>query len=149
MFKWNNDYFFYLLEDTPRRTGSMVGRHDRLYCLRIPVKYLQLGHIKVWDRSQWQRGLRCRSTAARRLRSWGRIPQGAWMFFCCVCYQVQISATSWYLVQRSPTDCGASLCVIKKPRERGGHSPLWTADSMMMMMMITMMMIIILITLEI
>jgi hypothetical protein len=29
-----------------------------------------------------------------------------------VCCQVQVSATSWSLVQRSPTDCGASLCVI-------------------------------------
>jgi hypothetical protein len=34
-----------------------------------------------------------------------------------VCCQVEVSATSWSLVQRSPTDCGASLCVIKKPRE--------------------------------
>jgi hypothetical protein len=24
-------------------------------------------------------------------------------------------------------DCGAVLCVIKKPHERGGHSPLWAA----------------------
>jgi len=24
----------------------------------------------------------------------------------------------------SPTECGASLCVIKKPRKRGGQSPL-------------------------
>jgi hypothetical protein len=36
-----------------------------------------------------------------------------------VCCQVEVSATSWSLVQRSPTDCGASLCVIKKPREGG------------------------------
>jgi hypothetical protein len=28
-----------------------------------------------------------------------------------VCCQVEVSATSWSLVQRSPTDCGASLCV--------------------------------------
>jgi len=28
-----------------------------------------------------------------------------------VCYLVEVSATSWSLVQRSPTDCGASLCV--------------------------------------
>jgi hypothetical protein len=37
------------------------------------------------------------------------------MFFCCVCVvscQVEVSATSWSLVQRSSTDCGASLCVI-------------------------------------
>ena len=26
--------------------------------------------------------------------------------------QVEVSATNWSLVQRSPTDCGASLCVI-------------------------------------
>ena len=26
--------------------------------------------------------------------------------------QVEVSATSWSLVQRSPTECGASLCVI-------------------------------------
>jgi len=40
-----------------------------------------------------------------------------------VCCQVEVSATDWSLVQRSPTDCGES-CVIKKPRTRGGYSPL-------------------------
>jgi hypothetical protein len=40
------------------------------------------------------------------------------MFVCCVLS----------LVQRSPADCGASLCVIKKPRGRGGHSPCWAAE---------------------
>jgi len=34
--------------------------------------------------------------------------------------EVEVSATSWSLVHRSPTDCGASFCVIWKPRERGG-----------------------------
>ena len=29
-----------------------------------------------------------------------------------LCFQVEFSATSWSLVQRSPTDCAASLCVI-------------------------------------
>ena len=29
-----------------------------------------------------------------------------------VCCQVEVSATSWSLVQRSPTNSGASLCVI-------------------------------------
>jgi hypothetical protein len=43
------------------------------------------------------------------------------------CCQVEVSATSWSLVQRSSTDCGASLCVIKKPREWGGHGPRWAA----------------------
>ena len=39
----------------------------------------------VYRRSQWPRGLRRRSAAARLLRSWVRIPLGAWMFVeCCV-----------------------------------------------------------------
>ena len=34
-----------------------------------------------------------------------------------VCCQVEVSATSWPLVQGSPTDCDASLCVNSKPHE--------------------------------
>ena len=34
------------------------------------------------------------------------------MDVCVVCCQVEVSATSRSLVQRSPADCGASLCVI-------------------------------------
>jgi len=41
-----------------------------------------------------------------------------------VCCQLEVSATSWSLIQRSPTDCGASLCLIYKPREWGGPDPL-------------------------
>jgi hypothetical protein len=34
-----------------------------------------------------------------------------------VCCQVEVSATSWSLIQRSPTDCGVSqMYVIMKPR---------------------------------
>jgi hypothetical protein len=40
-----------------------------------------------------------------------------------------VFSTSWPLVQMSPTDFGASLCVIKKPRGRGGHSPHWAAEA--------------------
>ena len=36
-------------------------------------------------RSHWPRGLRRRSAAARLLRSWVRIPPGAWIFVCCEC----------------------------------------------------------------
>ena len=36
-------------------------------------------------RSQWPRGLRRRSSAARLLRLWVRIPPWAWMFVCCEC----------------------------------------------------------------
>ena len=36
-------------------------------------------------RSQWPRGLKSRSAAARQLRLWVRILPGAWMFASCVC----------------------------------------------------------------
>jgi hypothetical protein len=36
------------------------------------------------------------------------------MFVCCVCCLVEVSATGWSLVQRSPADCVASLCVISE-----------------------------------
>ena len=47
--------------------------------------------LKLWPsilsqrRSQWPRGLRRRSAAARLLRSWVRIPPGAWKFVWCEC----------------------------------------------------------------
>jgi len=47
-------------------------------------------------RSQWPRDLRRRSTAARLLRSWVRIPPRAWMFVCCECCVLsgrEVSAT--------------------------------------------------------
>jgi hypothetical protein len=39
--------------------------------------------------------------------------------------QVEVFVTGWSLIQRSPTDCGVSLCVIYKPRARGGPGPRW------------------------
>ena len=73
-------------------------------------------------RSQWPRGLRRRFSAAGLLRLWVRIPLGHERLSVVnvVCCHVEVSATDWSLIQRSPTDCGASLCVIKKPRKRGG-----------------------------
>ena len=41
--------------------------------------------ISYYCRSQWPRGLRRRSAAARLLRSWFRIPPGAWISVCCEC----------------------------------------------------------------
>jgi hypothetical protein len=70
-------------------------------------------HYQKCSRSQCPRGLRRGSATARLLRLWVRIPPAAWMsVVSVVCYQVEVSASSWSLVQRSSTDCGASLCVI-------------------------------------
>jgi len=49
---------------------------------------------------------------------------GAWMFVCCeCCCQIEVSATSWSLVQRSPTDCGV-LCDQETSRKRRPWSAL-------------------------
>ena len=43
----------------------------------------------------------------------GSNPVGVWMSVSCVfcvCCQVEVSATSWSLVQSSPTECGVSEC---------------------------------------
>jgi hypothetical protein len=95
-------------------SGNVVACIHRTFSFLVAEENTQL---KVSDpRSQWLRGLRHLSTAARLLRSWIRIPSGAWMFVVCVlCCQVEVSSTSLSLVQRNPTDCGASLYVIKKP----------------------------------
>ena len=46
---------------------------------------LIIGNV-LMCRSQWPRGLRRRSAAARLLlRLWVRIPPGAWMSVCCEC----------------------------------------------------------------
>ena len=42
-----------------------------------------LYHTHTIRRSQWLRGLRRRSVAARLLRLWVQIPPGAWMVVCC------------------------------------------------------------------
>ena len=68
------------------------------------------------NRSQWPRGLRRGSAAARLLRLWVRrkkIPPGSWMSVSVsvVCCQVEVSATSRSLIQRSPTDCGVSYVI--------------------------------------
>jgi hypothetical protein len=63
------------------------------------------------SRSQWPRGLRRKSAAARTLKSWVRIPPVAWMFICCECFVLSGRGFCDELITR-PTDCGASLGVI-------------------------------------
>jgi hypothetical protein len=52
--------------------------------------------------------------AKNKKSHWGH---GCLSVVSVVCCQVEVSATSWSLVQRSPTDCGVShMCVTMKPR---------------------------------
>jgi len=65
--------------------------------------------------SQWPRGLRRRSTIEGPAEIEGfesHGGHGCLSVVSVVCCQVEVSATGWPLAQRSPTDCGASLCVI-------------------------------------
>ena len=67
------------------------------------------------SRSQWPRGLRRRSTARSPVEIVGSNPTGGMdglSVVSVVCCQVEVSATGRSLFQRSPTDWGASLCVI-------------------------------------
>ena len=60
-------------------------------CHRIePMRYAVIParnppKVQTWCHPQCPRGLRRRSTVARLLRLWVRIPPGAWMFVCCDC----------------------------------------------------------------
>jgi hypothetical protein len=53
------------------------------------ISFLKIQHylsgMAANSRSHWPRGLRHRSTTARLLRLWVRIPPEAWLFVCCVC----------------------------------------------------------------
>jgi hypothetical protein len=104
--------------------GGCIKRAKILWFPHLMVIYF-VRWYKIRRRCQRSRGLRRRSAAARLLRLWVQILPEAWMFVVCVvCCQVKVTVTSWSPVQRSPTECVASLCVIRKLCEWGGHGPL-------------------------
>ena len=63
------------------------------------------------SRSQWPRGLRRRSAAACLLRSWVRIPPGAWMFVCCECCVLSGRGLCHELITR-PEESYRLWCVV-------------------------------------
>ena len=65
----------------------------------------------VLRRSQWPRGPRRRSVAGRLLRSWVRIPPGAWMFVCCVCCVLSGRGLCYKLITR-PEESYRLWCVV-------------------------------------
>ena len=65
----------------------------------------------LYCRSQWPRGLRRRSAATRLLRSWVRIPTGAWMFVCCECCVLSGRGLCDELITR-PEESYRLWCVI-------------------------------------
>jgi hypothetical protein len=63
-------------------------------------------------RSQWPRGLRHGLAAPRflELLVWFPRGHGFLSLVSVVCCQIEVSASGWSLVQRSPTNCNASEC---------------------------------------
>ena len=60
-------------------THVITATASEQFYVQYNIKKLKLSMALEWS------GLRRRSTAARLLRSWVRIPPGAWMFVCCEC----------------------------------------------------------------
>ena len=77
-------------------------------------------------RSQWPRGLRRRSAAARLLRSWVRIPPGAWMFVCCKCCVLSGRGLCDQLITR-PEESYRLWCVVVCYLETSRMRRPWTA----------------------
>ena len=78
-----------------------------LYLKEIIVEYC---------RSQWPRGLRRRSAAARLLRLWVRIPPGIWMFVCCEYCVLSGRGLCGELITR-PEESYRLWCVVVCDRE--------------------------------
>jgi hypothetical protein len=68
--------------------------------------------IVLEGRSQWPRSLSLRPLACWDCGFESHRLHGYLSVVSVVCCQVEVSATNWSLVQRCPTECGASLCVI-------------------------------------
>jgi hypothetical protein len=75
----------------------------------MPVPVAELSRSRVYDQSL--AGIAGSNPAGGM--------DGCPLWVLCVLSGREVSATGWSLVQRSPTDCGASLCVISEPLEWG------------------------------
>ena len=88
-----------------------LGTITRLFCVG-----------RLWcGRSQWPRGLRRRSAAARLLRSWVRIPPQAWISVCCECCVLSGRGLCDELITR-PEESYRLWCVVVCDLETSGIS---------------------------
>ena len=88
--------------------------HTHTYIYTNIYIYIYI-YIYINDQFQWPRGLKRGYSTARLVGLRVQIPRrgrGCMSVVSVVCCQVEVSATIRSLVQRSPTDCGVSLCVI-------------------------------------
>jgi hypothetical protein len=131
-----------LVEDAEWKTQKAKNLSLKTSTLRIVKVFVvcnaikTLLHINIFIYLYFLVGLRPLAYCGRGFES--HRGHGCLSAVCVVCCQVEVSVTSWSLVHRSPTNCGASLCVITKPRERGGHSPRWAAEPEKIILIISM-----------
>ena len=69
------------------------------------------GTSPILCRFQWPRGRRRSSAAARLLRSWVRIPPGAWISVCCECRVLSGRGLCDELITR-PEESYRLCCVV-------------------------------------
>jgi hypothetical protein len=103
---WTSECYFRFSHSGPGKNRTLSGR----------VANRVVDYFRKVSRSQWSHGLRHGSAAARWLGLRVRISPGAWMSVCCkccVCCQVEVSATGRSLVQRGPTERGVSECDLE------------------------------------
>jgi len=84
-------------------------------CLNYKKRYTKYVYDNFLCRSQWPRGLRRRSEAARLLRLWVRIPPGSWMSVSYECYVLSGRGLCVGLTTRPEESCRPS-CVVGWPR---------------------------------
>jgi hypothetical protein len=78
---------------------------------RIHTSVRNVADYMKRSRSQWPRGLRRSSVAARLLGLWVRIPSREWMFVCCVCLVLSGRGLGEELISR-PDDSYRLWCVV-------------------------------------
>ena len=72
--------------------------------------------VGLLSRSQWPRGLKRRSSAARLLRLWVQIPPGAWMSVRCECWMLSGRGVCVGLITR-PEQSYWLWCVVVSDQE--------------------------------
>ena len=103
--KWGSVSLLLLYSDLKKifvyfsTTKSALSQYVNIWHTEFTV--IQNNH----QRSQWPRGLRRRSSTARLLRSWVRIPPGGWMFVCCECCMLSVRGLCDGLITRPEESC--------------------------------------------
>ena len=101
---------FFQRKFTSRLLKYMAKEEQTKECEDMAV--VPIRHTNMHDsRSHWPRGLRRRPAAARLLRSWFRIPPGAWMFVDCECCMLSGRGLCDELITR-PEETYRLWCVV-------------------------------------